>query len=241
MTMQTLRVTKDRKVANSVMPSGKQARIANAFSLPAGHNYACPDATEYCEAICYAGKLEKVFAGFRANVMHNWDILKDMSGPDMMHALDVVIGQFVRECDKWNAPKHFRIHADGDFFNANYTMAWINVMRAYPDIQFWVYTRVANSAVMIHKAALDNCSLYFSADPVNVNIATMLNKLYGINVAMVANTFDEGKALIPDIKATRCPENNKSIPLISDKGSACEVCGLCIFGRKSVLFSKTKR
>lgn len=239
--MQTLRITKDRKVANSVMPSGKQARIANAFSLPAGHNYSCPGATEYCEAICYAGKLEKIFKGFRDNVMHNWDILKDMSGPDMMHALDVVVGQFRIQCEKWNAPKHFRIHADGDFFNADYTMAWINVMRAYPDVQFWVYTRVANSAVMIHKAALSNCSLYFSADPVNVNIAVMLNKLYGINVAMVANTFDEGKALIPDIKASRCPENNKSIPLISSKGSACEVCGLCIFGRKSVLFSKTKR
>jgi Gene product 88 len=236
-----LKITKDRKVANSVMPSGKQARIANAFSLPAGHNYSCPGATDYCEAICYAGKLEKIFKGFRDNVMHNWDILKDMSGPDMQDALFDALTDFVAQCDKWNAPKHFRIHADGDFFNADYTMAWINVMRAYPDIQFWVYTRVANSAVRIHKAELDNCSLYFSADPNNVNIATMLNNLYGINIAMVANTFDEGKALIPDIKATRCPENNKSIPLISSKGSACEVCGLCIFGRKSVLFSKTKR
>jgi Gene product 88 len=236
-----LKITKDRKVANSVMPSGKQARIANAFSLPAGHNYSCPGATEYCEAICYAGKLEKIFKGFRDNVIHNWDILKDMHGWEMELAIGDAIVEFVKECDKWNAPKHFRIHADGDFFNADYTMAWIHVMKAFPDVQFWVYTRVANSAVMIHKAMLDNCSLYFSADPVNVNIAVMLNKLYGINVAMVANTFDEGKALIPDIKATRCPENNKSIPLISSKGSACEVCGLCIFGRKSVLFSKTKR
>lgn len=239
MTMQTLRVTKDRKVANSVMPSGKQARIANAFSLPAGHNYACPDATEYCEAICYAGKLEKIFAGFRANVMHNWDILKDMSGPDMEIALSAVVREFVAQCDKWDAPKNFRIHADGDFFNANYTMAWINVMRMFPNVQFWVYTRVANSAVRIHKAELDNCSLYFSGDPVNVNVAVMLNNLYGINIAMVANTFDEAKALFP--KAARCPENNKAIPLISTKGSACQVCGLCITGRNSVLFSKTKR
>jgi hypothetical protein len=239
--MQTLRITKDRKVANSVMPSGKQARIANAFSLPAGHNYSCPGATEYCEAICYAGKLEKIFKGFRDNVMHNWDMVKDANGPRMIQLLVTALDEFVAECDKWNAPKHFRIHADGDFFNADYTMAWIRVMRLYPEIQFWVYTRVANSAVMIHKAMLDNCSLYFSADPVNVNIATMLNKLYGINDAMVANTFDEGKALIPDIKATRFPENNKSIPLISSNGGACEVCGLCIFGRKSVLFSKTKR
>lgn len=235
-----LKITKDRKVANSVMPSGKQARIANAFSLPAGHNYSCPGATDYCEAICYAGKLEKIFKGFRDNVMHNWDILKDMSGPDMEYALTIAMREFVAQCDKWNAPKHFRIHADGDFFNGHYIMAWIHVMKAFPDVQFWVYTRNVTAAVRIHKAMLTNCSLYFSGDPVNAPIANMLHSTYGINIAMVADTFDEAKSLF-DGKATRCPENNKSIPLISTKGSACEVCGLCIHGRKSVLFSKTKR
>ena len=238
--MQTLKITKDRKVANSVMPSGKQARIANAFSLPAGHNYSCPGATDYCEAICYAGKLEKIFKGFRDNVMHNWNILKDIDGLAMENLLTAAIGEFVEQCDKWNAPKHFRIHADGDFFNNDYIMAWIHVMKAFPDVQFWVYTRNVTAAVRIHKAMIRNCSLYFSGDPVNASIANMLHRTYGINIAMVADTFNEAKELF-DGKATRCPENNKSIPLISTKGSACEVCGLCIHGRKSVLFSKTKR
>lgn len=235
-----LKVTKDRKVANSVMPSGKQARIANAFSLPAGQAYSCPGATDYCEAICYAGKLEKIFKGFRENVMHNWNVLKDLSGPAMMDELIPAMQQFVKDCDKWDAPKHFRIHADGDFFNDDYIMAWIHVMTLFPEVQFWVYTRNVKAAVRIHKRGLSNCSLYFSGDPANAPIANMLHSTYGINIAMVADTFDEGKALF-DGKATRCPENNKSIPLISTKGSACEVCGLCIHGRKSVLFSKTKR
>jgi hypothetical protein len=236
-----LKLTKDRKVANSVMPSGKQARIANAFSLPAGREFSCPGATDYCEAICYAGKLEKIFKGFRENVMHNWNILKDMSGPDMELALIEVMEQFVRDCDKWNAPRNFRIHADGDFFNSDYIMAWIHVMQQYQSVQFWVYTRNVTAAVRIHKAMLDNCSLYFSGDPANASVATMLHNVYGINVAMVADTFDGAKALIPDIKAVRCPENNKAIALIDKRGSACQRCGLCIDGRKSVLFSKTKR
>lgn len=235
-----LRITKDRKVTNSVMPSGKQARIANAFSLPAGRNYSCPGATDYCEAICYAGKLEKIFKGFRDNVMHNWEVLKDASGPRMIELLVVALDEFVAQCDKWNAPKNFRIHADGDFFNADYTMAWVNVMTMYPDVQFWVYTRNVAAAVRIHKAGLDNCALYFSGDPVNASIANMLHRTYGINIAMVADTFDDAKALF-DGKAARCPENNKAIELISTEGSACQRCGLCITGRKSVLFSKTKR
>lgn len=237
--MEQLRVTKDRKVANSVMPSGKQARIANAFSLPAGKDMSCPGATEVCESICYAGKLENVFPSFRASVLHNWDILKDMNGPQMENALRPIIAQFILDSDKWNAPRNFRIHADGDFFNSDYIMAWIHVMRAFPEVQFWVYTRNVTAAVRIHKSDISNCSLYFSGDSANVSIATMLHNTYGINIAMLGNTFDEAKALFP--KAVRCPENNKAIPLISSKGSACQVCGLCITGRNSVLFSKTKR
>ena len=234
-----LKVTKDRKVANSVTASGN-VRIANAFSLPAGKAYSCPGATDYCESICYAGKLEKVYKGFRNSVIHNWDILKDMTGFEMIDAITPVIRDFDSQCNKWNAPKHFRIHADGDFFNDDYIMAWIHVMESFPAVQFWVYTRNVKAAVRIHKRGIRNCSLYFSGDPQNAPVANMLHNVYGIRIAMVANTFDEAKALF-DGTAPRCPENNKSIPLISDKGSACERCGLCIHGRNSVLFSKTKR
>jgi hypothetical protein len=234
-----LKITKDRKVANSVTPSGKTARIANAFSLPAGKDMSCPGATPVCETICYAGKLEKLFPSFRNTVMHNWDILKNASGPDMESMLFDIVADFAIQSDKWNAPPNFRIHADGDFFNADYTMAWIRVMESMPSVQFWVYTRNAYSATRIHKAGLVNCSLYFSGDSANVNIAKALNSTYGIKIAMLGDTFAEAKALFP--KSVRCPENNKAIPLISTKGSACQVCGLCIDGRNSVLFSRSKK
>lgn len=235
-----LKITKDRKVANSVTPNGKQARIANAFSLPAGKAYSCPGATSVCESICYAGKLEKIFKGFRENVVSNWEVLRNLSGPEMLNMLIPVVEQFEKDSDKWNAPKNFRIHADGDFFNDDYIMAWIHTMLLFPNVQFWVYTRNVKAAVRIHKFALENCSLYFSGDSENAAIANMLHNVYGINIAMLGDTFDEAKGLFNG-KATRCPENNKAIPLISTKGSACQVCGLCIEGRRSVLFSKTKR
>ena len=103
---------------------------------------------------------------------------------------------------------------------------------------FWVYTRVPTAATFLHKQRLDNLSLYFSADRDNINNARTL-KSFGIRIAYVDDTFAQGKEQFPS--AVRCPENNKAIPLADAKGSACEKCGLCIFGRNDVLFSKGKK
>lgn len=237
---QTLKITKDRKTANLVTPNGKQASIANAFSLPAGREYACPDATDYCEVICYAGKLEKIFKGFRANVMHNFEALQNLSVDDMVALISESVTAFERTCDRRNAPKLFRIHADGDFFSTEYAQAWSIVIAKFTNVQFWVYTRVAYAAVMLHKANHDNLALYFSSDPKNIAIATMLKRVYGILIAHVDETFEQGKSAI-EWRAVKCPENSGALPLISEKGSACFVCGLCINGRNDVLFSRTKR
>lgn len=234
----TLIRSKDRKVTNAVSPNGKTATIANAFGLPAGSSYSCPDQTDFCSKICYANKLEKLFKGVKSVLLHNFDLLKDASLEDMVIMLDAMIAEFVKDCDKRSAPKLFRIHWDGDFFSPVYAAAWSKVIRAYPDVQFWAYTRVAPSALFLHSMKLDNLALYFSADPDNIEAARILESR-GINIAYVDTSFANGKEQFPN--ATRCPENNKSIELISEKGSACARCGLCVNGRKSVLFSTTKK
>jgi len=234
----TLKRTQDRKTANLPTKNGKQSKIANAFSLPAGRDFSCPGATDFCNSICYAGKLEKLYKGFREVVLHNFNALKDLSAAGMYDELFVMIDAFRAECDKWNAPKTFRIHADGDFFNSAYYIAWGAVVSANPDIHFWAYTRVEDAALYLHGCNLDNLSLYFSADPENIHVAKSL-KAFGINIAMVAKTFAEGKDEFP--KATRCPEQTKALPLITENGGACITCGLCVKGRKDVLFSVTKK
>lgn len=234
----TLIRSKDRKVTNAVSPNGKTATIANAFGLPAGSSYSCPDQTDFCSKICYANKLEKIYKGVKAVLLHNFELLKDAPLEDMVIMLDAMIAEFVKDCDKRSAPKLFRIHWDGDFFSPVYAAAWSKVIQAYPDIQFWVYTRVAPSALFLHSMKLDNLALYFSADPDNIEAARILESR-GINIAYVDTSFANGKEQFPN--ATRCPENNKSIELISEKGSACARCGLCVNGRKSVLFSTTKK
>ena len=234
--------SKDRKVANAVTPNGKQASIANTFGLPAGKAYSCPGATTVCETVCYAGKLEKIFPGVKKNLLHNWELLRNADMDTMLILLDEMIVDFIADCDKKNAPKLFRIHWDGDFFNDIYTYAWKVIIENHPDIQFWVYTRVKSAALILN--GIDNLSLYYSTDSENKEIGVELKKDHGIRLAYLAKNFAIGQA---DMKAltnrpgAKCPENLKAIPLISAKGSACVSCSLCVYSKSDIVFSASKK
>ena len=244
MTTNTLKLKRsnDRKVANLVTKNGKQAAIANTFGLPAGKAFSCPGATSVCESVCYAGKLEKLFKGVKANLLHNWDLLKDADGESMVRLIDEMIVDFVADCEKKDAPKLFRIHWDGDFFNDTYAYAWKVVIDKHPDIQFWVYTRVKSAALILKDVT--NLSLYFSADSENVKTAVDLKINSGVRMAYLAKTFAIGQADVKEMigkPSAKCPENNKQIPLISTAGSACVSCSLCVYSKSDIIFSATKK
>jgi hypothetical protein len=229
-------------VANLVTKNGKQAAIANTFGLPAGKDYSCPGATTVCETVCYAGKLEKLFKGVKINLMHNWDLLKDADYETMVSLLDDMIMDFIADCNKKDAPMLFRIHWDGDFFNDTYAYAWKQVIMNHENIQFWVYTRVKSAALMLKD--LPNLSLYYSTDSENKNTGIELKKDHGIKLAYLAKNFSIGQA---DMKAltnrpgAKCPENKKAIPLISNAGSACVSCSLCVYSKSDIVFSASKK
>ena len=126
--MKSLKRSKDIKVANSLTASGA-VRIGNSIGLPSGKAYSCPGATSICEKICYAGRLERMRPSVKSVMLHNWELLKDADLNTMEDLLSDMIGDFERECDKWQAPKSFRIHWDGDFFNDTYTQAWVNIIK----------------------------------------------------------------------------------------------------------------
>ena len=244
MTTNTLKLKRsnDRKVANLVTKNGKQAAIANTFGLPAGKAYSCPGATSVCESVCYAGKLEKIFPGVRTNLLHNWSLLKDADSMTMSALLNEMITDFVADCNKKDAPKLFRIHWDGDFFNDTYTLAWKEIILNHPDIQFWVYTRVKSAALLLKD--IDNLSLYFSTDSENVKIGVDLKINSGVRLAYLAKNFAIGQADMKEMigkPGAKCPENLKAIPLISSAGSACVSCGLCVYSKADIVFSATKK
>lgn len=240
--MTTLTRSRDAKVTNLVAMSKNTGNlrpaIANSFGLPSGLRYSCAGMTAFCADICYAGRLEKIRTNVLALLMKNFDALRDASRADMIAMLSDMIAEFSAECDKRNAEKIFRIHWDGDFFSPTYTTAWAAVVKQFPDVQFWVYTRVAPSATYLHAQKLQNLALYFSADRDNIKVARALKKR-GILIAFVGQTFDDAPKALKG--AVRCPENNRAIPIIDVAGSACARCGLCVNGRRDVLFSVTKK
>jgi hypothetical protein len=238
----TLIRSKDRKVTNAVSPNGKTATIANTFGLPSGKAYSCPGATSVCESVCYAGKLEKIYKGVRNVLLNNWEQLKDADQTTMTELISVMIDEFRTDCVKRNAKLLFRIHWDGDFFNDTYANAWKTVINNNPDIQFWVYTRVKSAAIILN--SISNLSLYYSADSENIKEAVDLKLNNGIRMAYLAKNFAVGqehmKEMIGKVGA-KCPENKKSIPLISTNGSACVSCSLCVYSKSDIVFSSSKK
>ncbi len=240
--MTQLKRSFDRKVANAVSKNGKQAAIANTFGLPAGKNFSCPGATSVCESVCYAGRLEKVYPAVKNNLLHNWELLRNADEPTMVDLIENMIAEFRKDCEKKNAKLLFRIHWDGDFFSDTYTRAWQYVILTNTDIQFWVYTRVEAAAVMLK--GIPNLSLYYSTDSENKQIGVSLKKDHGVRLAYLAKNFAIGQE---DMKAltskpgAKCPENKKAIPLISQAGSACATCKLCIYEKSDIVFSATKK
>ncbi len=160
----------------------------------------------------------------------------------MYDLLSAMIKEFIVDCEKKDAPKLFRIHWDGDFFNDEYARAWKHVILNNPDVQFWVYTRVKSAALILK--GMDNLSLYYSADSENVKTAVDLKLNHGVRMAYLAQNFATGKADVKEMigrPAAKCPENAKQIPLISTKGSACVSCSLCVYSKSDIIFSASKK
>lgn len=237
--MSTLTRSKDRKVTNSVTASGN-ARGANSFGLPSGKAFSCPGATSFCERICYAGKLEKIYSGVKNVLMRNWEALQGKSLVEMQALLTEMIAEFVTETDRiiargGKATYDFRIHWDGDFFSREYAGAWANTVRAFPNVRFWAYTRTLDVVDIL--VDIPNLSLYLSSDPVNRDAVNAVSAEWGVPVASVADTFAEARESLPKGKAYDCPENGGRMPLITAKGSACLSCGICPDKRGNVTFS----
>jgi len=243
-----LKRSHDRKVTNSTNANGTQSNVANAFGLPAGIDYSCPGMTSICGGVCYAGRIEKAYKPVMANMLHNWNLLKDADYATTVSLLSDMISAFRADSVKRNAPLAFRIHWDGDFFSRTYASAWARVIRDNSDIQFWVYTRSFTPALNVTDiiAGIPNLSVYLSVDHENAYWAKQIvAELPSIGIAALSDTMDNAANVVTDIRGTnrpgaKCPELIGAIPLISLKGSACIRCGLCPFGTADIRFASSK-
>ena len=240
-----LRLSTDRKTTPSANKAGTQANISNAFGLLSGAAYSCPGQTSVCESVCYAGKLENIFKGFRAVMESNWNAVKNASYGDLVMSLNALIAEFRVKCDKRGKSRVFRIHHDGDFFSRTYAAAWADVVKRNPDVQFWAYTRsfVPGANVVDLLADIPNLTLYLSVDADNRRFAEVIREEYpNILLAVLADTAADAAEEMAFLTGTNkpgaaCPEVMGRIPLITANGGACFSCGLCIDGKANIRFA----
>jgi hypothetical protein len=243
-----LRLSTDRKTTPSASANGKTANIANAFGLLSGRDYSCPGQTTACESVCYAGKLERIFGGFRQVMTDNWLAVKDADYATLRISLNAIVRDFAKAADKRKCDKLFRIHHDGDFFSREYASAWAWVIRRNPDIHFWAYTRSFTPACNVTDilAGIPNLTLYLSVDVNNAEWANQITAEFpDILVATLTDTAAEGATVMADLGYSRpgaaCPEVLGRIPLITTNGGACVSCGLCVKGKANIRFAAKGR
>ena len=126
-----------------------------SFNLPAIDT--CPGKSAVCIILCYATRRRFKSGNVRAAHSRNLDIAQAAGFAEKM----------IEEI-KRKKPKCVRIHAAGDFFSVRYIKAWIKVIRAFPNITFYAYTRSWVIAQLLPHlkvlASLPNFDMWFSTD-----------------------------------------------------------------------------
>lgn len=134
---------KYRRPAHRLVPDHNVAIMSNPSKMP-GFSFglpalkACPRANGTICKQCYALKGRYIFE----NVVHAQEVrfawtVESMRTDDGFQRW---IAAMVR-CISSTRAEYFRIHDSGDFFNARYASAWLEVCRRCPQKKFWAPTR----------------------------------------------------------------------------------------------------
>ena len=72
-----------------------------------------------------------------ANVKRSLDMNTELATKH----LDFWKRAIMAQCETLTAGTEIRIHAVGDFFSAEYVQAWREIIKAFPELIFWTYTK----------------------------------------------------------------------------------------------------
>lgn len=98
------------------------------------------------------------------------------------------------QLDTCKPGKEIRIHAAGDFFNDEYAALWENIVKEYPDLVFWTYTKRIKYEEMLDK--YDNGNIVRSILPgIGIN--------YG-HAGYIAKAYNTLKAAGEDVHVCEC-------------------------------------
>lgn len=174
---------------------------------------------------CYMVKIVQIYKAVGAVLEGNTALLKSQSIEGMAEILKNTLNEFIVK--NQNNLLYFRLHTSGDFFSVEYAEAWARVIRDFPQVRFWVYTR---SHDMIDPLlGLDNITVFLSCDPSNFEkVQKIFNekkeKHKNLGMAYMGNDVPK---LEGSDRFITCPEITGKVKN-TDTGGACSKCRLCV-------------
>ena len=177
------------KISGSGAPYKK---VKNAFSLPAGPRFSCPGATSQC-AGCYAQSghfvRDNVAPAYAKNWLR-WLWLEKHDPANVGHTKEAMsatrgkqaaaeLVEAMRQATYFplGVAPSFRLWESGDFHSQWSVDVWTNVVRTFPAVAFWGYTRTFNLDYS-ELVAQPNMKLWASTDKVNHSKAVVFIKKY---------------------------------------------------------------
>ena len=179
---------------------------------------------------CYVEKITQIYKAVGKVLAENTAKVVNKPEDEIYNVLKRTVSTFAR---KNEGKLFFRLHWAGDFMSVEYVSAWVRVIREFPNVRFWVYTRSFTTKDLITPLiGLDNLSIFLSCDPNNVKEAMEVFDKYkdrapGLGLAWMGNTD-------PEIKGEKfivCPETSGKVKN-ADEG-ACAKCRLCVNNYKT--------
>lgn len=177
---------------------------------------------------CYMAKIVTIYKAVGNVLMQNTEALQGKTRAEMEVILDETVAAFVKKSDKQKL--FFRLHYSGDFFSLDYAKAWASVIKKYPNVRFWVYTRsfTEKNNYVEPLLGLCNLSVYLSCDTDNFNRASELYE------KLKDQHSNLGLAWLGDVapdpakfRWVKCPEVTGKIKNTDGEG-ACSKCRLCV-------------
>lgn len=127
-----------------------------SFSLPSGLTCS-PEARKTCHHDCYYRRHVERFPLVRKYGKQNLDMCLN----SLAETEEYLNWYFSNP----NAPRLFRIHVGGDFYNAEYFAMWVRVISSHPNTQFLAFTKQFDVIAEYKEALPENLSLILSAWP----------------------------------------------------------------------------
>lgn len=233
MIYQLLKPSDDRKVRNRAghYNSFGLMRVATCPGRTRGRGGCCWKKNKNNKVdVCYVDKLLKVRPKLKKLLEHNTKILKK-AGPRLKRTLlKQMFASFLsKEYKRGDGDINFRMHWSGDVFSKTYASALTDAMLAFPDINFWMYSRSFDFLEPL--LAIKNLSLYVSCDDCNYRAAVEFMKKNKrkskcrLNIAYMGESKKTGD-MVP------CPVDSGDMAY----SGACHKCKICLKGEFPVWF-----